>query len=547
MLKLKFLSFAGIILLFISSVEALPQTDSGKLSSKDSARSTINADSLLNAARQKNEKEFTVPSYTLLRRAIREAENDKGTAGKLMETLKSLKPAGTPYNITININGDPSTQMAFNWFTNAGITGGKVQIVEGIVNDEKKFSKPLITVEAECFPVNEINYCIRGNNLDKLAGIPDNTKKSYTAHKAAAGNLKPGTAYSYRIGNGTEWSSTGTFRTAGRNDKEFSFIYTTDPQATTDADFHISCITTSTAFSMYPDVNFWLCCGDHVNASGANNSEWEWEQFFETQQNILMNKPFAPVLGNHDKSPNRNFTYHFNTAAADFDRRLSTTPGSVYSFVYGNALFLALSFEDYSNNEFIEAQAKWMRSEVEKHPEVKWRIAFYHKNIYTGSVSHQDDSDGITVRNRMAPLFDSLKIDIALQGHDHIYEVIGPVKNKKPVPNSITARQTVPPDKRENVTGFLHGIFNVSEGTLYFLNNSAGKKKYEPRAREDMEKDEERLGVPGYFSLFTGRFGQTGRPTFSHINVTDSKITITTYEVYDNGTASLFDRFDVVK
>jgi len=68
-----------------------------------------------------------------------------------------------------------------------------------------------------------------------------------------------------------------------------------------------------------------------------------------------MNKPFAPVLGNHDKSPNRNFTYHFNTAAAEFDKRFSTTPGSVYSFVYGNALFLALSFEDYSNNEFMEA------------------------------------------------------------------------------------------------------------------------------------------------------------------------------------------------
>jgi len=64
---------------------------------------------------------------------------------------------------------------------------------------------------------------------------------------------------------------------------------------------------------------------------------------------------------------------------------------------------------------------------------------------------------------------------------------------------------------------------------------------------EAMEKDQEKLGVPGYFSLFTGRLGQTGRLTFSHISVTGSKITITTYEVYDNGTASLFDRFEVVK
>jgi|GEM_PF-4935711 len=37
MLKSKFLSFAGIILLFISAVEAVPQAVSGKISSKVAA------------------------------------------------------------------------------------------------------------------------------------------------------------------------------------------------------------------------------------------------------------------------------------------------------------------------------------------------------------------------------------------------------------------------------------------------------------------------------------------------------------------------------
>ncbi|MBK8808712.1 MAG: metallophosphoesterase [Bacteroidales bacterium] len=59
-------------------------------------------------------------------------------------------------------------------------------------------------------------------------------------------------------------------------------------------------------------ANFWLSCGDLIETSGSTNSEWEYEQFFQTQQDIFMNKPFAAVTGNHDKSANKNFTNHFN-------------------------------------------------------------------------------------------------------------------------------------------------------------------------------------------------------------------------------------------
>jgi len=188
-----------------------------------------------------------------------------------------------------------------------------------------------------------------------------------------------------------------------------------------------------------------------------------------------------------------------------------------------------------------------MRSEVNAHPEVKWRIVYYHKTMYTGSGSHQSDSDGKTVRDRMAPLFDSLKIDLTLQGHDHIYEVIGPVKNKQLVPDAVTNQLTVTFDARENVTGLLKGVFDVKEGTLYFLNNSAGIKKYEPRNKNQMDSAETTLGITNYFELFTGRFGQTGRPTFSYVRVSTDTITISTYEVFDNATASLFDEIKVVK
>ena len=507
------------------------------------------SDSLLRIANAKSEVEFTVPSFTLLRRAVVAANSDSVANGSVLleSAINNLQPKETPYSIVVNINQDPATEMAFAWFTNQGIAVGNVQIVKGEKSDPDQFFTPLKSVSSINASVNDLNYCTRLNALSGLAGISDSSKRNYMSHKALVTDLVSNTTYSFRVGTEGHWSDIGTFKTAVSRNHGFSFIYTTDPQANTDGMFDISQKTTHAAFRKYPKANFWLNCGDLVQTNGRSNSEWEWEQLFLTQQDLFLHIPFAPVLGNHDKSVNRNFTAHFNTDSTGFDHTTSTSPGSVYSFVYGNTLFMALSFEEYEKPGYLEALAKWMRNQVEAHPDVKWRIAFYHKTIYTGSTSHHDDQDSKTIRDRIAPLIDSLKIDLALQGHDHIYEVMGPVKDKYIVPGSVKDQKHVAVDPRENATGLLNGVFNVKEGTLYFLNNSSGKKKYEPSTKAQMDSTESMLGMTNYYSLFSGRFGQTGRPTFSNISVTRDHITITTYEVSDTGDASKFDEIKLVK
>jgi len=506
-------------------------------------------DSLNKAATSKSEENFDIPGFTKLRKAILSSNTgaDADKIKTLEDALKNLRQKESPYDIVVNINQDPSSQMAFNWFTNAGVSGGKVQIIKGSASNPKQFAKPMKTVDATTFPVNDLNYSVKSNGLSILAGIADNSKRSYTVNKAIVTNLKPNTEYSFRVGSDGNWSNIGTFKTAPSGKSDFSFLYTTDPQANNDEMFNISQKTTHTARRMYPDVSFWLACGDLVQSDKSTNSEWEWEQFFSTQQDLFLHIPFAPIIGNHDKSENKNFTSHFNTSSTDFDVAMSTSPGSVYSFVYGNALFLALSFEDYDKPGYLESLAKWMKVQVSEHSNIKWKIAYYHKTLFTGSHSHQDDSDGKMIRDRFAPLFDSLKIDLALQGHDHIYEVIGPVKGKKLVPGAVKNQLQVTANPRENVTGRLNGVFNVKEGTVYLLNNSAGKKKYEPKTKAEMDSTEAKLGIKNYFGLFSGRFGQTGRPTFSNISVTRDTVTVSTFEVFDEGNASLFDKIKLVK
>jgi len=507
------------------------------------------ADSLLSVANSLKDVNYTIPSWSLLKRAVTSTTSLKDSTSTvlLQKALNGLKAKEIPYSVNMTFNGSPSSQMGFAWYTNKGIDKGKVQIVAGKkTSDDGAFGTPLFTFTADTTIVTT-NYNVSSNNLLALAGIANNTIRSYSSHKALATGLTPNTTYSFRVGIDGGWSEVGSFTTAKSTKEPFSFIYFTDPQANTDDMFTVSQKTTHAAKAMFPNANFALTCGDLVETSGSTNAEWEYEQFFATQQDIWNTTPLTPIMGNHDNSANQNFTKHFNTAVTSFDKKMSTVPGSVYSFVYGDALFMAIQHEDYAKTGMMDSIKVWMQKQVVANPTAKWRIAFFHKTMYTGSASHQSDSDGKAIRDFFTPVFDDLNIDLALQGHDHIYEVMGPIKNKTLVANSVKNQISVTFDARTNVTAKQNGIFNVKNGTLYFLNNSAGKKKYEPRSQAQMAAVESGLGLTNYFGMFSGRFGQNGLPTFSNVTVSSDTIEIKTYEVSDLGQPSYFDGFKVVK
>ncbi len=477
---------------------------------------------------------FTTPAWTKIVRL-----------SKQLEGQNSKKP----YSINMTINGDPTTRMAFAWFTNPEVTTGMVQIVEG--KDATDFTNA--TVINATSKATSLNYAVDDNELE---GIEIDTKKDYMSHKALATGLKPATTYTYRVGNAEGWSETGTFTTAAESYKDgFSFIYITDTQAENDFMFNVSQQTLHTALDEFPETSFVLCNGDLVETTGTsgNSSEWENEQWFETMQDIWMNYPLAVTMGNHDRSQynnNNNFYWHFNndTTFNQTSKVPLTMPGTVFSFVHGDALFLMLSFEDYSKEGLLDELEKWIRNEVAEHPNVKWRFASFHKNMFTGSRSHQSDKDGKIIREKFLPIFNELHIHFALQGHDHIYEVIGPVTNDKTlVDGAVEKVETVEPSGvRENMTGKSGGVFNVNKGTLYFLNNSAGVKKYEPRSEDDMIDAFEDHNVENYWGLFSGKFGQTGEPTFSHITVKSDSIFVDTYTVNTAANAELFDSFIII-
>lgn len=509
-----------------------------------------------------SQDDYTIPSYIKMLMAKEAARADSSQINllALKEEVQALVPKGMPYCVVTNINGDPSTRMAFTWFTNSGISSGKVQIVAKSNAVESDFTNAT-EIEAAHQAANNLNYAVSTSGILKAAALPANTKFNYTSHKAIATGLTPNTTYSYRVGYDGNWSNIKSFITANTNKEEFKFLYMTDSHIMDNEYVENARWSAITAAKQAPDAKFLLFTGDFVETGTEQNSEWEWEQWFEVSMKPLLSRmALAPTDGNHDDTPNLNYTYHFNTDKA-FNETATVKPqfdGITYSFVYGDALFMVYSHQDFWRGSYSYANgtstylsndvANWFRDQVEKYPDTKWRIAAVHKNLFTGS-GHQADEDGALFRATLLPVFQELNIDFVIQGHDHIYEVMGPINNttKTIVPGRVTNVELVSPDSNKNPKGQQGGTFNVKEGTLYFVNGTCGRKRYYPYTQDEMEAGFDKHKVEGYWDLFTGKYGQPGAPAFSEISVSSSEIEVKTYTSDANAQATLFDTFKIVK
>ena len=500
------------------------------------------------------EADWGVPGWTKMLAALRKAKSSASTSNidALKSVLLAMQPKDVPYSVNASINGDPTTQIGLAWYTNANITGGKAQVVEKVNAVEADFENPLITVNSTTLDVLNTNYLSSGNSaVSSATGLPSGTKRSYTSNKSLITNLSPNTEYSYRVGKEGAWSDIRTFKTARTGKDDYTFIYITDTQANTENNFDVSKMTLEAAYDIVQNPEFVLITGDLVETLGINNSEWEHEQWFEKMSNVISKLPLVVTAGNHDVSPNHNLHRHVNTSM-EFDtaylNAISTMPGMTYSFVMGDALFFVINFEDNGSKLYLGLD-QYMTHKIAEHPDVKWRIMLYHNSMYTGGNQHHNSSTSRGIRNAFGPYMNKHRIDLALHGHSHVYEVIGPVKHadKTLISTGVSMVENVPVSNPSNMKGRQKGLFDVSGGTLYLLNNSAGKKKYTPLTKAEMDANTVSNGIPDYWSLFSGKFGQTGEPTFSDVKITSDTIFIATYTVNDAGQSSLYDNIKVVR
>ena len=442
----------------------------------------------------------------------------------LTDEAVALQPKETPYCVVATVNGDPKTRMGFCWFTNEGVKDGVVQIFEGsLQSSEVSRQKPEFSILATATTTEPLHYAISSSGILKAAKMDKRTAFRYVSHKAVAENLKPGTDYAYRVGYEGHWSEVGHFRTADKEQGAFSFIYMTDSHIQNKEYVDAARLCADAVARNEKNARFCVFPGDFVDTGTENNSEWEWEQWFEqVMQPVLRIMPIVPTDGNHDDSPLLNYSYHFNTDTS-FNAETKIRPqfaGINYSFVYGDMQLIAFSMQDFwrgqydlehRRSEYLEQNVgPWMVKQAKAHPEVKWRVGLVHKNLFSGS-GHQHDKESPLLRKTMLPVMKACKMDLVLQGHDHCYEVIGPV-----------------------------------DSTLYFIGATCGAKRYEPFTRDEMEASKHIHQVDNYYDLFQ-HLAQPGAPSYTRVTVSKEQILLETFKVLENGKTELFNRVTIEK
>lgn len=528
------------------------------------------ADTLYEAA------DYTVPSYTEFLAAKIAAKESATQANlqKLVDKVAALQVKEQPYNMVATINGDPKTQMAFAWFTNEGITDGVVQIIAKENATEADFAgEGVITVPATTKTTKMLRYTGKCSYAVKATGLKASVRYKYETHKALATGLTPGTGYSWRVGYTGHWSDIAHFRTEDAEQGEYSFLIMSDSHIMNETYIKEARRCALAAVKTVPEARF--CCfpGDFVEDGDANNSEWEWERWFEeAMEPVIKAMPMVPTDGNHDDSPNINYTYHFNTDNY-FNLNVTKKPqfeGITYSFVYGDVLFLVFSMQDFWRESYDQVNrtwsvyltdhvGSWFRKQCHDNPDTRYRVSLAHFNLFSGS-DHSTDEEPPLFRHCMLPVMKECEIDVALQGHDHTYEVIGPVNpdDCTPILSAISDREDVPVNGNKNVTGKKGGTYCTDDGTFYFIGATCGRKRYYPHNRTRMESeyttdpkllfDNHHHDVKNYFDLFTGMFGQPEAPTFTKITVKPDCLEFNSYTADDDeGNVSLLNTMRVVR
>ena len=419
-----------------------------------------------------------------------------------------------PYNINFTLGSD-ATQLNFNWLT-ATDNGPELQIAKTSALQNGNFPTGS-TIYGAIYKVKATTAV-----LDQPDVNPNAATGEYE-NKATATGLAPSTQYSYRVGDGTTWSSTYTV-TTGNPGSGFSFAAFGDPQigasgaqATDQAGW---ANTLSTVTTKYPALNFLFTLGDQVNNyDGLGTQTSEYQSFFnpDSSKTYLQNYPLVTLEGNHDYQMGTYYSFHYNQPNRSYlgqttNSNVKNNDGD-YWFTYGSTLFLVLNANDAYD---IAAHDKFISKAIAANPNAKWKVAAWHQSAYSEanhSSNNAADDPILFIRQNWTKLMDKYGIDVVFQGHDHYYtrtfQMYGGVPDNTTKTNAVTS----------------------PKGTVYFtLDSGSGSKYYKFASASD--------------HTFSACAWQNNVPTYSYITMNNTQFTINTFRT---DTGASIDSYSITK
>lgn len=249
-------------------------------------------------------------------------------------------------------------------------------------------------------------------------------------HTAAVSDLKPGTAYEYRVGAGDKRSDWQSFHTAQGHD--FKALIFPDSQS---SDYSVWAATAQPAWQRNQDAQFFINMGDLVD---NGQDHYQWNAWFDVVGDMIARIPVVPLLGNHetydkDWKVRMPKAYLHLFALPRIDRE--KYQNQFYSFDYGDVHFVVLNTQSQELADFEpsldEDEVAWFKEDMAKTTK-KWKIVLMHKDPlqYGFANRPQPREEGFSPEGRLwMPLFDQYGVDAVLSAHLHTYRDRGHIRN----------------------------------------------------------------------------------------------------------------------
>ncbi|GAA1023936.1 hypothetical protein Aple_091230 [Acrocarpospora pleiomorpha] len=249
-------------------------------------------------------------------------------------------------------------------------------------------------------------------NVMAMASVPVNTTLGYasTYHTVEFVGLKPNTRYTYRVGDGTNWSAWTDFTTAAAGFQPFSFIYYGDAQNYIDSAVPR---VFRQAFADRPQAKAIVNAGDLIDSA---NSEEQWGQWYQAGGFIDGQVNNISVPGNHEYSGGLSTFWRPQFPYPDNGPGNPELKQTVYSVDYQGVRFIGLDSNLQSNATLMAAQTTWLEGLLKDNPN-KWTVVTFHHPVYSNTGTRNNP----VVRAQWGPLFEKYGVDLVLQGHDHSY------------------------------------------------------------------------------------------------------------------------------
>lgn len=309
---------------------------------------------------------------------------------------QSFKASPLPDRIILTWSADPITTQSVTWRTDSTVTKSIAQIL--VENSSPKLEKP----EAKEYAATTSS--LKGKEYETA-----------NYHSVTFSGLQPDQLYTYRVGDGTNWSEWFQFRTAPASTKPFSFIYLGDAQ--NDIKSKWSRVIRR-AFATFGEARFIVHAGDLINRSNNDNEWGEWH-FGGGFINGMI--PSIPSSGNHeyfrDEQKTLTLDPHWRAQYTLPENGPKGLEESTYYVDYANVRIISLNSQMIVlDSNSMKIQAAWLEEVLKNNPK-QWTMVTYHHPIYSTAKGR----DNKEFRELFKPLFDKYHVDLLMQGHDHTY------------------------------------------------------------------------------------------------------------------------------